>query len=101
MLKHVRMDKEILKKWLKADYIDNNAFYQTEEGTPQGGIISPTLANITLDGLEAAIHAVTRRRDKINYVRYADDFVVTANSKVILENNEYFEIRNNKMMRTR
>lgn len=84
LLKHTKMDKEILKKWLKAGYIENNAFHHTNEGTPQGGIISPTLANIALDGLEKAIKEVVR--GGINYVRYADDFVVTAFSKEILEN---------------
>ena len=53
MLRHVRMDKRILQKWLKSGYVDNRTLYPTDEGTPQGGIISPTLANLTLDGLEA------------------------------------------------
>jgi RNA-directed DNA polymerase len=45
-------DKEILKKWLKAGYIENGKLFPTEDGTPQGGNISPTLAKMTLDGLE-------------------------------------------------
>jgi len=49
---HIPMDKPILHKWLKAGYIDKSIFHQTEEGTPQGGPISPVLANLTLDGLE-------------------------------------------------
>jgi RNA-directed DNA polymerase len=52
MLKHVLTDKVVLQKWLKAGYIENRTLFPTEAGTPQGGIISPTLANMTLDGLE-------------------------------------------------
>jgi RNA-directed DNA polymerase len=78
LLAHVPMDKRILQAWLTAGYIENNAFYATEEGTPQGGIISPLLANLALDGLEVALAATVRRRGaKVNLVRYADDFVVT------------------------
>jgi RNA-directed DNA polymerase len=49
---NIPMDKGILKKWLKAGFIEKNVLKPTEEGTPQGGICSPVLANITLDGLE-------------------------------------------------
>ena len=70
---NVPMDKFILKQWLKAGYMEKDAFHQTEEGTPQGGIASPTLANITLDGLEQAIQAIASRGDQIHFVRYADD----------------------------
>src|SRR5208282_6787970 len=52
MLQHVLTDKAMLQKWLKAGYIENRTLFPTEAGTPQGGIISPTLANLTLDGLE-------------------------------------------------
>ncbi|MCB1115313.1 MAG: group II intron reverse transcriptase/maturase [Chlamydiia bacterium] len=85
LVKYANMDKEILRKWLKAGYMEKKAFHQTEEGTPQGGIISPTLANIALDGLEMAIKTASQKGYKINLVRYADDFIVTAASKMILE----------------
>jgi group II intron reverse transcriptase/maturase len=94
MLRHVHMDKRILQKWLKSGYVDNRTLYPTDEGTPQGGIISPTLANLTLDGLEALLHQRLgrsrtiegkRTSTKINVVRYADDFVVTGLSKEMLE----------------
>ena len=56
MLKHVLTDKVVLQKWLKAGYIENRTLFPTEAGTPQGGIISPTLANMTLDGLEKLLN---------------------------------------------
>ena len=52
MLSHIPTDKAVLQKWLKAGYVENRILFPTEAGTPQGGIISPTLANMTLDGLE-------------------------------------------------
>ena len=52
MLSHIPTDKEVLSKWLKAGFMENRTLFPTEAGTPQGGIISPTLANLTLDGLE-------------------------------------------------
>lgn len=89
LVAHIPMDKRILKQWLKAGYIDRQVFYPTEAGTPQGGIISPVLANMTLDGLEAAIarqpHRGTKRQAKLHLVRFADDFVVAGSSKVLLE----------------
>ena len=82
---HVTMDKKILKQWLNAGYMEKNVFHQTSEGTNQGSCSSPCLANIALDGLEKAILSVGTERDKLNYVRYADDWICTASSKEILE----------------
>lgn len=71
--------------------MERHAFFPTEAGTPQGGIISPVLANLTLDGLECALRtrypakSWKARQVKINLVRYADDFIVTGRSKEILE----------------
>jgi RNA-directed DNA polymerase len=47
LLDHIPMDKAILRKWLKAGYVDKQAFYKTEEGTPQGGIMTPWTQKIT------------------------------------------------------
>ncbi len=90
MLEHIPMDKEILRKWLIAGVIEDGKLYSTGKGTPQGGIASPTLANMVLDGLEAKVKNSYPRRphginSKINIIRYADDFIITANSKEILE----------------
>lgn len=90
ILQHIPLSKEILSQWLKAGYIDKNNWFPTESGTPQGGIISPTIANMVLDGLETTInrHAVVRRNrnpHKIHFIRYADDFVVTCASGEYLE----------------
>ena len=52
VLANVPMDKAILRKWLKAGFIEKHVLYPTEEGTPQGGIASPAIANLLLDGLE-------------------------------------------------
>ena len=87
---HIPMDKPILHKWLKAGYIDKSIFHQTEEGTPQGGPISPVLANLTLDGLEDKLRTLhpgfhQSRNAKLNLVRFADDFIITASSKEVLE----------------
>jgi len=83
---NILMDRNILHKWLKSGYIEKEIFHSTEEGTPQGGIISPTAANIVLDGLEGLIKEITKPSDKVHYVRYADDFIVTGSTKEVLEN---------------
>jgi len=85
LLEHIPMDKAPLKQWLTAGYMEGNVFYETEAGTPQGGIISPTLANMTLDGMAAVVKRATARTEKVNFVRYADDFVITGASKDVLE----------------
>jgi len=92
LVAHIPVDKAILRKWLKAGYIEKHALHPTEEGTPQGGIISPVLANMALDGLERKLREQFPMRHGgvrtglVNFVRYADDFVITGRSKDLLEN---------------
>src|SRR5882762_9193030 len=95
LLTHVPMDRTILQKWLKSGYMDKHVLHETTDGTPQGGIISPALANCALDGLERLLRekypAATRlksvgnQRPSVNFIRYADDFVITGKSKELLE----------------
>ena len=85
MLTNMPMDRQVLRKWLKAGYIEDGILYPSYKGTPQGGIISPTLANMTLDGLERIIRKAVRRRNRVNFIRYADDFIVTCKSRRLLE----------------
>jgi RNA-directed DNA polymerase len=91
LLRFIPMKRHILRQWLRAGYVENGHLLTTEEGTPQGGIASPVLANMTLDGLEAAIRkAVGTKRiegqwPKVHLVRFADDFVVTAARRSQLE----------------
>ena len=90
---NVPMDKMVLQKWLRAGVVDRRQFTATQAGTPQGGIISPCLANATLNGLENQLkrHLAKKlgvkkaEKTKVQVVRYADDFVVTAASKELLE----------------
>ncbi|MFB8831542.1 group II intron reverse transcriptase/maturase [Azotobacter sp. CWF10] len=94
LCRNVPMDRTVLRKWLRAGVIDRRQIMATEAGTPQGGIISPCLANATLNGLETQLkrHLAKKlgvkkaERTKVQVVRYADDFVITAASKELLEN---------------
>jgi RNA-directed DNA polymerase len=86
LLQHVLMDRQILRQWLKAGYWEKGQLFPTRKGTPQGGVISPLLANIALDGMQKAIaQAVRKKGDKVNFVRYADDFIVTGATQELLE----------------
>jgi RNA-directed DNA polymerase len=91
LLANIPMETTMLRKWLKAGYIEKEVFHPTEEGTPQGGVISPVLANMALDGLEKLLKTrfskSTKRGKgtKVNVIRFADDFVVTGSSPELLE----------------
>ena len=91
LVAHIPLDKAMLHKWLKAGFIDKHRLYPTEAGVPQGGICSPVIANLTLDGLERLLRAHyppnTKRaqRAKVNLVRYCDDFIITGSSQAVLE----------------
>jgi RNA-directed DNA polymerase len=85
MLNNILTDKKILRSWVNAGYIEEGKLYPTKAGTPQGSVISPVLANMTLDGLESAIRNAVPRNAKVNMIRYADDLIVTGKSKEILQ----------------
>src|ERR1700732_878251 len=95
LLAHVPIDRVILQKWLKSGYMEKHVLHETNEGTPQGGIISPALANCALDGLERLLQekypagkrlkSLGGKKPCVNLVRYADDFVITSKSKELLE----------------
>jgi RNA-directed DNA polymerase len=97
LIDNIPMDKSILKQFLKAGFVFQGELFPTEEGTPQGGIISPILANMTLDGMQKLLsdrfHTNRlgkvdwrfKNAHKVNLVRYADDFIVTAATKEIAE----------------
>ncbi|TSJ80096.1 MAG: group II intron reverse transcriptase/maturase (plasmid) [Candidatus Cardinium sp.] len=94
LIKHIPIEKRILNNWLKAGFLESKTLYQTTVGTPQGGIISPVLANLTLDGLERLLEerfgkiGSTKRarlRSGVIIIRYADDFIISGNTREILE----------------
>lgn len=93
LIKQVLMDRTVLRMWLKSGVVDRAQLRATTAGTPQGGIISPALANWTLNGLETELaeHLGAKfgksksLKLKVGVVRYADDFVVTGVSKELLE----------------
>jgi RNA-directed DNA polymerase len=91
MLTHVPMDRQVLRKWLKAGFVEKAQWFPTEAGTPQGGIASPTLANMVLDGLQDRLlkrfpnrPSGKNPRSKVRLIRYADDFVITGTSQEVL-----------------
>lgn len=94
ILANVLMDKAVLRKWLKAGFMENQVWHDSFSGTPQGGTISPVLANMALDGLETLLlerfprelkRGGKRHYLKVNLIRYADDFVITGASRELLE----------------
>ncbi|MCL1079968.1 hypothetical protein D5R81_18460 [Parashewanella spongiae] len=87
LIDNIQLDKRMLKQWLECGFIDKGLFYKTEEGTPQGGIISPTLMLLTLASLEQLVKSIAHKTgDKIHFIGYADDFVITGTSKEVLVN---------------
>lgn len=97
ILQNICTDTKVLEQWLKAGFVEKGMLFPTTEGCPQGGIISPVAANMVLDGLEDLLDAFygsqkagkydrRARQNKVHFVRYADDFVITGSSKELLEN---------------
>ncbi len=102
MLENIPAEKRILQQWLKSGYMEKGAYFDTTSGTPQGGIASPVLANMVLDGLEEMLNQryrvwgtrngktgwhcpKPRNNRKVHLIRYADDFIITGDSSELLE----------------
>jgi len=95
LMANIPMDKSVLRQFLKAGFVFRGDLFPTDDGTPQGGVISPILANMALDGLEkalqnhfdlslkGAVSAFCHNKSKVNLVRYADDFIITAATEEI------------------
>jgi len=95
--------KALIKQWLRAGYLEGNQLHPTEQGTPQGGIISPLLLNIALHGMETLLSSYRRKayytirtgkyqgkrvqhtQPRYRLIRYADDFVVVAATREEIE----------------
>jgi len=88
--------RELVRQWLKAGYLEAGVYHDTEAGTPQGGVISPLLANIAFHGMEEALgvkfkirknksYGVELHKDSVGLVRYADDFVVFCHTREAAE----------------
>lgn len=96
IMKNIPLAKRPLKEWLKSGYKEGQKLFPTTSGTPQGSIISPTIANMVLDGLEAHIDkacGIKKYGKKqyrynphiIHFIRYADDFIVTCRTESYLK----------------
>ena len=95
LIENIPMDKSVLKQFLKAGFVFKNELFSTDDGTPQGGVISPILANMALDGIQKILSdrfhtnrfgKLDKRfsnANKVNLIRYADDFIVTAATQEI------------------
>lgn len=87
-MENIPMDKMILRKFLKAGFMEGQKVMPTTLGTPQGGVISPVLALMALSGLERYLRSrfKSRSSSKVNIVAYCDDFIITAATKERLQN---------------
>ena len=90
LVAHIPMEQAILRKWLKAGFMDNHGLYPTDAGVPQGGVASPVIMNLALNGLERHLKQAFpafqgHTRTKVHVIRFADDCIVTGHSKQFLE----------------
>lgn len=87
LIENIPMDKTILRKFLKAGFMEGQKVMPTTLGTPQGGVISPTLALMALSGLERYLRSrfKSRSSSKVNIIAYCDDFIITAATKERLQ----------------
>lgn len=75
----------LIRGWLRAGVMEGVEFTPTEQGTPQGGVISPLLANVALHGLEREVMQANYKGEKPIVVRYADDFIILHSAKTELQ----------------
>ena len=76
----------MIAQWLKAGVVENGRLHRTEEGVPQGGVVSPVLLNVALHGMEQAagvryLSSGSIRVDSPALIRYADDLVALCHSR--------------------
>lgn len=95
LMENIPINKKVLKEWLESGIIFKEEWIPTKAGTPQGSVISASLANMTLDGIDRLLKSKFKKQytinhkqycPKINFVRYADDFIISAESKETLIN---------------
>lgn len=82
LIENIPMDRDVLRMFLEAGYVERSTQYPTTKGTPQGSCISAVLCNMTLDGLERTLKESVSV--DVDFVRYADDFIVMADDKAVL-----------------
>jgi RNA-directed DNA polymerase len=91
ILDHIPVERRVLESWLNAGFIEQQTLFPTSAGVPQGGIISPTIANMVLDGMQRLLREQfpvdrnKKSKHQVHLVRYADDFIVTADTREVLE----------------
>ena len=85
LLTHIPMDRQLLNKWLSPGYMEFGKYSSSQAGSPQGGIISPVLANMALAGMYKLLkeHKSLKER-KVKLVLYADDFIITRDEPALL-----------------
>ncbi|MCK9576093.1 MAG: reverse transcriptase domain-containing protein [Clostridia bacterium] len=96
LLENLPVDKKLLKSILKCGYIQNNRFYATKEGVPQGGVLSPVLINFVLTGMETILKY---EYPNVHMVRFVDDFLFSGESEqelqaVLNELKSFLKVRN-------
>lgn len=93
LMKHTPIcHKMVLKQWLKSGVMEQLNYMETDAGTPQGGVISPLLSNVALNGIEKYIKRanplIKGISSGVNVIRYADDMIITGKSKEIAIKNQ-------------
>lgn len=90
VLRHIPLPCKLLRRWLKAGYLERTIWHPTHAGVPQGGCLSPVVTNWVLDGLESKLNASfpkypAKNNQKVNMVRFVDDLIITGKSESILQ----------------